>query len=241
MQRSFTIRLPINSFWLSVLLHLLLILLLSTMILSKPKENQQKSPQYYVPSYVYKGAIRPSFKPMQKTAKQSAQKQKMIQENVENNLSSQITPNTEKPEKSIPIPKKERQKQSVLASSMKFLQENQLKMIDQSVQQRDSDPIYMVGDLDQPADPLVKLLGRALSAHFEYPRIAGEFGIKGRVLVSMTLQLNGRITDIQMVRSSDNPDLDAAALYACNNAPAIFGVDRFISKPKHFVVGFIFR
>jgi hypothetical protein len=43
------------------------------------------------------------------------------------------------------------------------------------------------------------------------------------------------------VQSSQNEDLDAAALYAVNKAPRIDGADRFLAKPKTFVVGFLFH
>jgi TonB family protein len=99
----------------------------------------------------------------------------------------------------------------------------------------------MIGDDHAPADPLIKLIGRSLSAHFRYPRMAGELGIRGRVIVELTLHPEGYYSDVQMLKSSDNEDLDAAALYAVNSAPDVIGADHFISKPKHFVIGFVFN
>ena len=129
-------------------------------------------------------------------------------------------------------------KRSLLDFSRNIIHQNQMR---QAVSQlKSEDPILLIGDKNEIADPFTRLIGRALSAHFIYPRTEGEFGIKGRVLVKLMLNPNGRFTDVQIVRSSNNRHFDSAALYAVNAAPAIRGITKFLTKPKQVMVQFIF-
>ena len=231
MQRSLSEEMRSKSFWLSVLLHLLLFVIFSTVFVFKPEKK--KLPNLYVPSYVYKGAITPSVQSYRatnaspsKAANTSSRQQlthaRRIQQRQESLATSKqgLLPN------------------SLLASTYSMLQNEQRSSLSMK---KEEDPIYMIGDENSIADPLVKLVGRALSAHFEYPKMAGEFGIRGRTVLGMTLHPEGYFTDVVMLESSNNEDLDAAALRAVNMAPKVFGADRFISEPKHFVIGFVFR
>jgi len=227
MQKHVIKRVLLNSFWLSVLLHLLLLLSMTTVIIFQPKE-QKKLPNLYVPSYVYKGQIKPA-RALAKisTPAPAPPPSTPSKENQEQAELSNSPPTQES------VPKK-----SIMAATRSVLQQYQQEALNTPSEE---DPIYLVGDENGVADPLIKLMGRALSAHFSYPPTAGELGIKGRVIVGLTLHPEGHFTQVQIIRSSDNPDLDAAALYAVNSAPRVVGADRFLSQPKHFVVGFIFR
>lgn len=217
MQRSIVKRALFSSFVLSILLHLLFLLLVTTVVVFYPVE--EKKPHLYVPAYTYTAKSAPQATAMPSPATPSKASQTHADKPVESSKHGIM-------------------KQSIMALSMNMLQQNQKQMLSSL---RNSEPIYLIGDDHQPADPLIKLIGIALSAHFEYPRLAGEMGIKGRVFIAMTLSPDGHFSDIQMVRSSDSADLDAAALYAVNSAPIVRGADRFISAPKHFVIGFVFR
>ena len=241
-----------NGFWLSLLLHLLLLLAVLILMARKPEETVEKTlPQNYVPAYTYTGSIKPAT-PQQavqstQTKESHPNPEKIIspekEESSESIQSVEHTSSTfEAPKvvKKIPV-KKIRNKplqKSLLSASFDMLKQEQLQEISTK---GEADPIYMIGDDSQPADPLIKLLGRSLSAHFAYPRTAGELGIRGRVLIGMTLHPEGYYSNVKMMQSSENPDLDAATLYAVNSAPKIEGADRFISKPKRFVIGFIFN
>lgn len=226
-----------------MLLHLLLLLSFSTLfILHTPAEEKKKSPKLYVPSYVYKGAISPA---VQSQPSPRSAMNKMQQQHAESGIDapvqqerSAITHSTQHEKKNMPAEKSVSMQKTVLNATREVLQQNQRNAIRAS---QDTDPIYLIGDENSVADPLIKLMGRALSANFEYPRLAGELGIRGRVIIGLTLHPEGYFSDVEMVRSSDNQDLDAAALYAVNSAPSVMGADRFISKPKHFVIGFVFR
>jgi TonB family protein len=121
---------------------------------------------------------------------------------------------------------------------MAALKANQLEDIRNNLS--DTEPVLMIGDPNTPADPLIKLMARSLSTYFRYPDTEGMMGIKGRVLVKLTLHPEGYYSDIQLIQSSDNGSLDAAALFAVNKAPKVIGADRFMQKPKRFLVGFVF-
>lgn len=222
MQKRLIRRLLQHSFWLSVLLHLLFLIAVSVVIIFPPEEK--KTPHHYVPSYVYKGAITPARQPSQ-----VAQKNKPVKR-------------MERPEqrvlKEMPTSKYGLHRQSILAASLTTLKQNQLKSL--RPMQKEEEPILLIGDQNEMADPLIKLIGRSLSAHFNYPETEGRLGIRGRVVLELTLHPDGRFTDIRLVKSSENHNLDSAALYAANHAPAVPGADRFLEAPKRFVIGFVF-
>lgn len=239
-------KLFVNTFWISVLLHLLI--LLSLIIFFYPsKEEKQKPPHLFVPSYVYKTT---SATLQQQSASKSlaSKKQKETQtpktvelSNPDNALTAPVSARSryvKQIEKKSSSTLHKSQPKSMLMATQAFLRQSMHHSISAP---KDEDPIYLVGDTNAVSDPLIKLMGRALSAHFEYPKMAGEFGIKGRVLVKLTLHPEGYFSNVQMLQSSNNQDLDAAALYAVNAAPLVYGADRFITSPKNFVIGFIFR
>lgn len=244
-----------GGFWLSVLLHLALFLALLSLMAKNQKEVKQvRLPHDYVPAYTYSGSIKPTSphksvadnrpqtesrsQPTKAESPQPVESKGQIEdmESVEHTLSPlRVIKKLQK------MPAKKLQdtpfKKSLLTSSFNMLKEQQLEEISEKP---DNEPIYMIGDDSQPADPLIKLLGRSLSAHFRYPHMAGQLGIRGRAIVGLTLHPEGYYSHVQLLQSSNNPDLDAAALYAVNAAPKIDGADRFIEKPKHFVIGFVF-
>jgi TonB family protein len=214
---------------LSLFLHLLILLSVTVMIFAPRVEEQQKSPELYTPAYVYKGGITASSLSSPKPVK------------MQKEMASNPLPPTSQQKEQLSTSKstKREVKKSVLSMTYQFLQQNQHAMIAHLKQEQE--PIYLVGDSNSPVDPLIRLLARALSAHFDYPREAGMFGIRGRAVISMTLHPNGHLSNVQLLQSADNEDLDAAALYAVNSAPLVKGANKFMSEPKVFVIGFIFR
>jgi TonB family protein len=209
---SLSQRLQRRTIWWSLLFHALLLFIFSISILFP---TTHKRPHDYVPAYVYKGQVIPSTLSAANNQPQSQQRRN------EPTDAHGIKP------------------KSILASSMQMIEQNQMKAVRASL--KEDDPIMMIGDSTHFSDPLIKLIGHALSAHFDYPRTEGELGIKGQVLMGMTLHPDGTFSDVQIVASSNNENFDAAALYAVNNAPTIVGADRFLTQPKHFVIGFLFR
>lgn len=222
MQAAITKKLMRQSFLLSVIFHLLLLLFfMGISIRLTPVEKYKKPPQLYIPSYVYKGAITPSPAPTPTPQTTSQTTTKPIQK-TQNKMGS------------LPL-----ERQSILAMSRNMIQQNQ---VDTALNRMKSNepPILLVGDKHAIVDPLIKLMGRSLSAHFRYPKIEGTFGVRGRVYVELVLHPEGYFSDVQIIRSSNNQDFDAAALYAINTAPTVVGADQFLKTPKRFVVGFIF-
>ena len=219
-----------NSFIIALLLHLLFFLSVSTiLILQSEEEKKQEKLKVpaYVPSYVYTGTVSPPTKTQ--IAQKASASTSASTSSFQNKVNSQ---------KTITASEKPQRERSVLEMSHDFLQNNQFQA---EIQRNKAvEPMLLIGDMSEYADPLVKLIGRSLSANFRYPKMEGSFGVKGRVLVEMTLSPDGYFSDIRIVQSSDNQDFDAAALYAVNKAPLVRGADRILSAPKRLVVGFIF-
>lgn len=252
MQRGKTKQSLVTSLWLSVLLHLILLLCFIFLISQQPQE-EKKSPNIQVHSYVYKGKISPTFQSYRAPKVDGSSRNKPsplsppTPPSTQNTATLDSKPNTqttaqtqsaERPQESLSAPENKLNLKSIMASSHEILQAEQRNAIHSS---RESEPIYLVGEENMVSDPLIKLIGRALSAHFDYPQAAGELGITGRVIVGFVLHPAGHFTEVQILQSSNSRDLDTAALYAVNSAPTVVGADRFLSKPKFFVVGFIFR
>ena len=228
------------SLLLSLILHFLLLRFAATISWEAKENDKKKLPDLYTPSYLYKGGMM-SAPPVQHNSNTPSveSSQKAAPDQALTPASNEGIPLAKRIYKKNPHNKTHKSnRQSVLSMTNSFLQMNQREMIAPVTEE---EPIYLVGDRNSPVDPLVKLLGRALSAHFEYPHAAAAFGIRGRAVVGMTLHPDGHFTHIRLLQSTDNQDLDSAALYAVNSAPIVKGVDKFLSKPKYFVVGFVFR
>lgn len=205
--------------------------------------EKKKTPNLYVPSYLYQSPKVPTIQRHASSSQPQHASSKGKSTSKEESLSHSIELPSEKSvlhvQKKQEQVKKVRMRSSMFAASLQMIQQEALQSMTNSI--RNEKPIYLVGEENAFTDPFIKMLGEALSANFRYPRLAGELGIKGRVLVSLVLHPEGYFSDVQIVQSSDNQDLDAAALYAVNQAPLVEGADRFLSKPTHFVVGFIFH
>lgn len=246
MQETLNKKLVRNGFLLSVIFHLVLLLFLvkiSTIFTIKPDENNKKSPQLYIPSYVYKGAITPAV-------------QQPITHNTSTPLNQEIKTKSNSPiiqktksklaimpsqQNSLIVKKADPYQQgSILDMSRQFIK---TKQVDSAISHLNNSepPMLLIGDKNAIVDPLAKLVGRSLSAHFRYPRIQGTFGARGRVYIELVLHPEGYFSDVQIVQSSEIEDFNAAALYAVNTAPTVVGVDKFLPKAKRFVVGFIFE
>ena len=219
----------LNYFWLVLFLHILFLFLISTRIEFFPTAIDQRVPyrvehttaQSFVPSYFYTGSIQHT-----ETIKQNPTPTPPIEKIIPQ------SPHGIK--KSKPITQT-----SVLAMSQTAIRQNFIR----SALSHSSaeEPILLVGEESYSVNPLIKLLGRSLSAHFQYPRMEGTFGIRGKVYIRLTLHPEGYYSNVHIERSSNNEDFDRAALYAVNSAPRAIGVDKFINTPTTFLVGFIFN
>lgn len=214
----------------ALLLHFIFYVLIFLRVQTK---DERKSPSHFVPAY------------LQTQTKSYSYNQPRINTRQQKTVSHRVkTQPTNSPSSTLglepPIKKDHDQirKKSIIASSFEILQQDFMQKV---VAHENQEPIYLIGDMDQPAEGIILILAKALSAKFSYPRLAGELGIKGRVIIAVTLHPDGRFSDIEILKSSDNADLDHAALRAVNQAPLADGADLFLKKPKRFVVGYIFR
>lgn len=226
-----------NQFLLSLFIHLLF--LFSLLFIVTTPEEEKKSPQYYVNSYVYQPPITSTVQ-QQKVAKVHTpkfqpQKKLTLPKIQEQNVATHSLPHSQK---TISMATGSENK-SIMAMSLDALKQNQIKHAMQ--QPKDEEPILLIGDSTLATDPFIKLLGRSLSANFIYPELEGRMGIKGSVIVELIIHPEGTYSDIHILRPSDSLNFNNAALYAINKAPPAVGADRFLSKPKRIVVGFIFN
>lgn len=224
-------RIWLNPFWLSIFLHILLLLLFSLAVILT-KDETKKAPEA-LPAYILPDKKVPPRVERQRARKHSAA------DRVTNKKQAELTPNADRADFSATDAQAKSPGQSILASSLKMLDRELMKEVTSSMEE--TEPMYLLGEETAYADPFLMLLGKALSAHFAYPKAAGALGIRGRVLVSFMIHPDGYFSNVRIVQSSHNHDLDAAALYAVNQAPLIPEMKRFLKEPKHFVVGFIFR
>lgn len=104
---------------------------------------------------------------------------------------------------------------------------------------KETEPVHLVGDKDIDK-PLLTLLGKALSAHLSYPKIAIDFNVQGVALIGFVLHPDGQVTDAQLVKSSRAEVLDQAALSATMAMSPVKQVNLYINEPKYMVVGVIF-
>lgn len=217
------LKLPRNTFALSLLIHLLILLLFFNIKVLPPVHKEKTTAGLYIPSYTYTGSLSPA--PAAKTAISQ--------------LNKPTPPTLETPRKEEATSKSGLRKASILDLSRASIQQN---FASNAINRMKSqEPILLIGDETQLVDPLIKLMARSLSANFRYPEFEGRLGTKGRVIVALILHPSGYFSDPQILRSSNNQDFDNAALYAINTAPTVVGANRFISQPKQYVIGFIFN
>lgn len=220
MQASIQLRIAKNSFWIALLLHCLF--LLSVIIVLTPKTDKQYVPNY-VPSYTASNYV-PSYQSASSNAPtQTERHQSKFSQTTRDALLNESNWGTEK---------------TLLSSSKNMIQQNQAQETMNDL--KHIEPMLMVGDSSQASDPFMQLLGRALSAHFKYPKMEDAFRVTGRVVLSMVLHPEGNFTNVHVIESSNNADFDNAALYAVNAAPRVEGAERFLKEPKYLVIGFFF-
>jgi protein TonB len=60
---------------------------------------------------------------------------------------------------------------------------------------------------------------RYIAENIKYPVIAQENGIQGRVICQFVVEKDGKVSDIQVVRSSGEASLDKEAVRVINSMP----------------------
>ncbi|TAK74860.1 MAG: energy transducer TonB [Gammaproteobacteria bacterium] len=138
--------------------------------------------------------------------------------------------------KKTPPPEKEGMEKPMANNTSASKASNQANVVKIS---RNENPVHLIGDKNVNK-PLLVLLGKALSAHLAYPRVAVDFNLRGVVLVGFTVYPDGHLTDVQLVKSSSASVLDNAALSAVHAMSPVKNVSSYLNQPRFLVVGIIF-
>jgi protein TonB len=121
------------------------------------------------------------------------------------------------------------------AKSAKAQNANQLTQIDLSK----DEPVHMIGNKSID-NPLLTLLGKALTKQLFYPKIALDFRVVGVVLIGFMLHPDGHITDVKLMRSSQAGVLDEAVVKAVHAISPVPHVTQYLKQPKFLVISIIF-
>lgn len=83
----------------------------------------------------------------------------------------------------------------------------------------DEEIVFVKVEKDPEFPGGVQALFKYLGENIKYPVIAQENGIQGQVICQFTVNKDGSIVDIQVVRSSGEPSLDKEAVRVINSMP----------------------
>ena len=76
---------------------------------------------------------------------------------------------------------------------------------------------------------------RSIDAHWQYPELALQYGLQGRVIIEFTILFDGRIESVRLVRSSGSILLDEEALRAVRAAAPFPPIPQWI-EPKPLLI-----
>lgn len=216
-----------KTFWLSLLFHLL-ILMAYLLSFRHSLPLREQPPALYIPSYVYRSSSPPVSAPQAAEKQASAQKEKPT-ETVSNQKDSDFDLSHYKVK---PVTASESESELPETSLAQFHAA--------SASQQHEPPINMIGEklLD---DPLKKLLGIAITKHLYYPDAAQELNMHGVAAVGFTLYPDGTVSNVQLMHSSGEKVLDAAAAAAVNEMGPVSNVDIYVKQPRFLVVNIVFR
>ncbi len=217
MQKRFIPVIKRHTLWISLLLHLLFLLNFSY-VWFHPLPTEQ-SPSLEISSYVYNAPTTPTVTPSPQHQQKAIEKPKPKDKNGIEKYSPDAANSAE-----IPLTS-----QNVSARSFDS----------QKTKPTDEDPIHLIGE-SKVVKPLIKILGRALTAHLVYPKIAIDFNLRGTVHIGFLLSPNGQVSNAEVVKSSGTGVLDDAALRAVNEMSPVPGVNPYLPQSKFLVIGIIF-
>lgn len=223
-----------HSIWLSLFLHALLVMSFVTVIHFSPVVKREPKPSMYIPSYAMNLPMPPA--PMtsphqQQVAKPAPQEPVPPQKPVQK-LEAQT-------DKSV-IPIQKENNGAKTAATTTAQKTSKFKPIDKTKALRDEQAVHLIGD-KKTEDPLIKLLGKAISARLVYPRSAVDFNLHGTAYIGFTLHPNGELTDIRIMQSSGADILDDAALRGIRAISPLGGANQYVPKSRFLVVGIIFK
>jgi TonB family protein len=165
---------------------------------------------------------------------------------IETSIPAYAYEETTTPTKPIPKPKilKEIQKEEISPYAIKKaeVQPSEPQPLTQPVPKtrgREGEPIHLLGEKGVP-QPLIVLLGKALTAHLAYPKIAVDWRVHGVTVIRFLVSPDGEVTNVQLLKTSHAEVLDNAALVAAKAISPVKNVDLYLKEPKYIVFGIIF-
>lgn len=226
------LKMGVVTFWLSLLLHFLLLLGFSIKLIwwLPPDEKDLPSmyvPPAFVPSYMYRepSPSQPVAKAMPKSEPQPPPKKTDLA------LTKPKPPTaTPRQEEIAEYPPK--------SQSARAQPQSQPQPV--SLNDKNAEAINLVGD-KKVVKPLLAILGRALAQHLFYPRIAIDFNLHGISYVGFMLHPNGLVSNVRIVKTSGEDILDKAAVTGVSAISPVRNVDPYIKKPEFIVAGIIFK
>lgn len=220
-----------NSFIFSLLLHLL-ILASYSLVLTFPMK-QRELPSLYIPSYAYQEPVTQTSQPVQQD---NMAKQEQAKPVAKPTPVKPVTQAKQIAEIGLKTAEQQKKQQTTAPAAKPARRSPPITAVHTK---EHTQPVHLVGDkkLDQP---LIELLGKALSSHLVYPKIAIDFNLHGTAYVGFTLHSSGLVTEAKIVKSSGTDVLDQAALDGVRNMSPVSGVNQYLEKNRYLVVGVIF-
>jgi TonB family protein len=211
------VRLQNWSFLFAAFLHLLVFLFFSYGWIHQQKKNEDKE-NLYIPSYAY-----------QEAAHTTAQKT--------------VTPKTP-PIKDAPA--KDTQKKEVPVSKhgieKPVFDQREVsfnEVVDISAK-NSSEPVHLIGDKSKTPQPLIIILGKALTSKLSYPKSAIDLNVGGISVIGFVLHPDGQVTDVRLLKTSRVDVLDEAAIFAANHISPVFSAGPYVKEPMPIVFGIVF-
>lgn len=212
------------SFWLSLLLHLLCLLGFSITLI--PFKTKEKPPGLIIPAYLY-------------------QPREQVQ-SIQNQAQQMIKQSKKSQSKAIPlkkittISKAHQSLQQVKRVALKKNLNKPIKFTQAVNISEPTEPVHLIGDKNIQK-PLFTLIGKALTQHLVYPKIAIDFNIRGMSVIGFVLYPDGTVKDTRLVKSSGAGILDEEAVRAVSAISPLMHVSEYVPAPKYLVIGIIFR
>lgn len=101
------------------------------------------------------------------------------------------------------------------------------------------EPVHLIGE-DKEVQPLLVILGKALTKRLLFPKAALDFSVKGTSVIGFIIYPDGHLANLQLLKSSGAGILDNEALAAASAISPIANVGQYVKHPQFMVIGIIF-
>lgn len=224
-----------GSLLISILFHLLVLFLLTAKLSFFPtkKIEIEKPPQLYLPSYVYQEPVQTPVQPTP-IASDIPESKKGMEMPIPAANKAEKTKPKEVDKKKVEAPPKTK-----TPPQTETKPKPQTNTVDHAKSEV-MEAVNLVGEKKE-VQPLIEILGKALGARLQYPRIAIDFNLTGTSYIGFTLHPSGLVTGAKVVKSSGAGVLDDAALSGVKAMSPVLRVGPYVEKPRYMVVGIIFE